>query len=184
MNTDSFSLASSLLNRYLAKNEKLAYSESSYGKACENAAKALTRLIRAAIKENNIFTLLRIEKNAIKCDIASYGSAEKRTNALASLQQAIQLVTVCSTPEGAKEYLTSMNDGILPDKIPKTDLVGNFVKNQKAQINQLMDATASQALKHYFYSRKEALEHVRNEYIKNLNHALGKENGKDNEISR
>lgn len=183
MKGDQIVSSSSLLSTALAQDEKELY-KSDYGRSSENRAKALARLIRAAIKLSDISILLQIERNAIMADMAAYGATEKRTGALASLEQAGRLIERTSTPKGARQFLISMNGDKLPAKIPRTDMVINFIKSQKIQINSLMDATASSALKNYYLHRKMALECTRNVYIKNLNRGLGKEIGKDNEISR
>jgi hypothetical protein len=129
---DQIVSSSSLLSTALAQDEKELY-KSDYGRSSENRAKALTRLIRAAIKLSDISILLQIERNAIMADMAAYGATEKRTGALASLEQAGRLIERTSTPKGARQFLISMNGDKLPAKIPRTDMVINFIKSQKIQ---------------------------------------------------
>lgn len=167
----------------LAHFVKDLYSSSTSGKAAENIASSLSNLISEAIKSNDISALLKFEKNAIRCDIECYGAVEKRTGSLASLEQVSRLVKQTATKEGARKFLIALNDGKLPKSVPKTDLVINFVKSHRASINHLLEATSSPALKNYYFNRKLGLEHIRNEYINNLNRGLGKEVSRKNEIS-
>ena len=118
--------------------------------------------------------LFELERQAIECDIACYGENDKRTAAKAALNQAAHFFQQTSTIEGAQKYLLSQNGGILPEKIPPSDLVLNFVRNQKTQLTQMINATSSPALKMLRMHRKESLDLIRKEYVKNLEAGLGK----------
>lgn len=166
------------------RNAETNLYETQRGKEAETAAKNLTRILTKAIAANDLVTIIELERQAIERDIACYGAEDRRTNALGSLEQAAHLIQRTSTPEGAREYLISMNGGVLPKSIPSSDLVQNFIKNQKAQLTQMIGATTSPALMLYRTRRKEALEHLRKEHIKNLNRGLDKKIENDHVRSR
>lgn len=176
MNRKELIISHLIVTHQLEEAGKVLYQKSTYGKQIESAARSLTRVITQAIKENNVPLLFEFERQAIEGEISCYGDSDKRSGSLGSLDQAATLVQRSSTPEGAKEYLLSMNGGKeLPSKIPPSDLVQNFLKNQKAYLTQMIGATSSPALKLYRAKRKEALDHIRKQYIIQLNRGLGKE---------
>ena len=184
LNLERIIISNQVLSESLANVEKSIYKHTGLGKQSQNIAKALIKFLNIAIKNCDVPTIFCMEKTAIASDMLAYGAEEKRIGSLASLDQAMRLVEGTSTPEGAQEYLKSMNGGVLPKSVPKTDLVLNFIRNQKSQISQLATATASPALKLYRVRRKDALELVRKEYIKNLELGLGINKSKDRGLSR
>lgn len=157
----------------LKKAEQNLYARSTIGKEVQAAAKSLTKILTQTIKDKDATMLFELERQAIECDIACYGESDKRSAAKAALSQAANFFQQTSTPEGSQSYLKAQNGGILPEKIPPSDLVLNFVRSQKALLTQMINDTSSPALKTFRMYRKEALEFIRKEYVKNLEAGLG-----------
>ena len=174
LKTEQRLILNQLIIAKLKNAEMELYKRSELGKEVQAAAKNMAKIFRQTIEEKNISMLFELERQAIECDIACYGENDKRTAAKAALNQAAHFFQQTSTIEGAQKYLLSQNGGILPEKIPPSDLVLNFVRNQKTQLTQMINATSSPALKMLRMHRKESLDLIRKEYVKNLEAGLGK----------
>ena len=174
LKTEQRLILNQLIIAKLKSAETELYKRSELGKEVQSAAKNMAKIFRQTIEEKNISMLFELERQAIECDIACYGENDKRTAAKAALNQAAHFFQQTSTIEGAQKYLLSQNGGILPDKIPPSDLVLNFVRNQKTQLTQMINDTSSPALKMLRMHRKESLDLIRKEYVKNLEAGLGK----------
>ena len=174
LKTEQRLILNQLIIAKLKNAEMELYKRSELGKEVQSAAKNMAKIFRQTIEEKNISMLFELERQAIECDIACYGENDKRTAAKAALNQAAHFFQQTSTIEGAQKYLLSQNGGILPEKIPPSDLVLNFVRNQKTQLTQMINATSSPALKMLRMHRKESLDLIRKEYVKNLEAGLGK----------
>lgn len=165
--------------------EQHIYSHSKEGRVAEFAAKKLAKILTHAIKSNDINLIFILERQALERDIACYGADSNRNASLASLEQASVIFERTSTPEGARNFLLAITGGKeLPKKIPQSDLFQNFIKTRKSHLSAMIGSTASPALKLYHSRRKEALEHIKKEYLKNLNLGLGKEIKHAKEFSR
>ena len=174
LKTEQRLILNQLIIAKLKNAEMELYKRSELGKEVQAAAKNMAKIFRQTIEEKNISMLFELERQAIECDIACYGENDKRTAAKAALNQAAHFFQQTSTIEGAQKYLLSQNGGILPEKIPPSDLVLNFVRNQKTQLTQMINATSSPALKMLRMHRKESLDLIRKEYVKNFEAGLGK----------
>lgn len=166
-------VSSQIAGELLIEAEQALYNSTQFGEQAEKAAMSLTGYLETAIQANDLDALFKLEHGAIERDIICYGAEDKRLNAIGGLEQVALLLQKTSTFSGARDYLLSLNDGKnLPKKIPDSDLVQNFIKTQKAQLTQMICATSSQSLKIYRTRRKDALDHIKRQYIKNLNCVL------------
>ena len=144
------------------------------GKRITHEAKMLTKILSDAISQGDVQQLFTLEHIAIKRDMECFGVTERRTSAMALIVDAAHRFEETATPDGAKKFLEEVGGGTLPSKIPSTDMVRNAIKNLKAQIKEQIDNTQSPALKLYLSRRRDALDFIRKEYIKNLEAGLGK----------
>lgn len=164
--------ASLVYGDYLKKEQK-ALSQTAIGKNISHEAKMLTKILAEAIKQEDINQLFELERIAIKRDRECFGAYERRTAAMASIIDAAHRFAETATPKGAKKFLEAVGGGKLPSKIPPSDMVRNTVKNLKSQINELIDSTSIPALKLYYSRRKDALDFIKKEHVKNLEAGLG-----------
>lgn len=175
----------SIFNDRLKNAQQKIYANTQEGQDSEFSAKILSRILTHAIKNNNVSLIFTLERQAIQRDIETYGNTDKRQTALAGLEDSEALFTRANTPEGAKQILLAMNGGKeLPKKIPPSDLLRNFIKSQKSELNHMINDTSSPALKLYHGRRKEAYDHIKNEHVKNLNRGLGKEVDNEKDLGR
>lgn len=161
-----------IVGNNLQKRQK-ALSQTPIGKNISHEAKTLTKILAEAIKQGDANQLFELERIAIKRDRECFGAYERRTAAMASIIDAAHRFAETATPEGAKKFLEAVGGGKLPSQIPPSDMVRNTVKNLKSQINELIDSTSIPALKLYYSRRKDALDFIKKEHVKNLEAGLG-----------
>lgn len=171
-NTDLIDASISVGN-FLQENQKALF-QTTIGKEISREAKTLTKILTKAIEKGDVQQLFTLEHIAIKRDMECFGVTERRTSAMALIVDAAHRFEETATPDGAKKFLEEVGGGTLPSKIPSTDMVRNAIKNLKAQIKEQIDNTQSPALKLYLSRRRDALDFIRKEYVKNLEAGLGK----------
>ena len=165
--------ASISVGNFLQENQKALF-QTKIGKEISREAKTLTKILTKAIEQGDVQQLFTLEHIAIKRDMECFGVTERRTSAMALIVDAAHRFEETATPDGAKKFLEEVGGGTLPSKIPSTDMVRNAIKNLKAQIKEQIDNTQSPALKLYLSRRRDALDFIRKEYVKNLEAGLGK----------
>lgn len=171
-NTDLIDASISVGN-FLQENQKALF-QTTIGKEISREAKTLIKILTKAIEKGDVQQLFTLEHIAIKRDMECFGVTERRTSAMALIVDAAHRFEETATPDGAKKFLEEVGGGTLPSKIPSTDMVRNAIKNLKAQIKEQIDNTQSPALKLYLSRRRDALDFIRKEYVKNLEAGLGK----------
>ena len=171
------------VGKYLQQHQK-ALSQTTIGEKISREAKTLTKILTKAIEHGNVQQLFALEHIAIKRDMECFGATERRSSAMALIVDAAHRFEETATPGGARKFLEEIGGGTLPPNIPSTDMVRNAIKNLKAQIKEQLDNTPSPALKLYLSRRRDALDFIRKEYVKNLEAGLGKTPRRQRDMGR